>query len=70
MGPLGSGGTTWRWRRDDLDNGVHELRVEARNASDRPVGEPITPASIAIERLPDPPSQLNVTEAFELVWSD
>lgn len=70
MGPLGSGGSTWRWRRDDLDSGEHQLRIEARDSSDRSVGDPFTAEVITIERLADPPSQLNVTNEFKLVWSD
>jgi hypothetical protein len=66
-GPLGFDGTAWRWRRDDLDAGVHSVHLEAINHTGQAVAESVE-LTVAVEHLPDPVMDLSITPGFQLAW--
>jgi len=68
FGPLGSDGSAWRWRRGDIVDGPHALRVEATDRGGRPVALPLE-ESIELTSLPEPAKQIEVSDDFTLQWS-
>ncbi|XAL97946.1 hypothetical protein OT109_10075 [Phycisphaeraceae bacterium D3-23] len=68
FGPLGSDGSAWRWRRDDLPVGAHALVLSLTDADDQPIADPAQ-IDIEIDRLPPPPIQLAVDDNLTLSWS-
>ena len=69
MGLLGLDGTAWRWRRDDLAAGEHEITIMTEDASGQTAASPLVMEDVAIERLPQAASDLQVSEDFTLTWS-
>lgn len=68
FGPLGRGGTRWRWSRDDLPAGGHTLTVEARDAAGHALVPPVD-LGLTINHLPEPIRDLAVSTDFTLTWS-
>ncbi len=69
MGPLGSEGTAWRWRRDDLTPGSHDLTVTATDHRGRTVAQPLTAADTGIDALPPAAETFTIDTAFTLAWT-
>ena len=67
-GPLGDDGNAWRWRRDDLPTGPHNLRFDAVDPAGQAVADPLT-HTLSIERLPEPVTGLIISQDFQLNWS-
>lgn len=68
-GPLGADGTAWRWRRDDLGVGSHDIEVRAVNYAGLPVADALLIQNVLIDNLPDPVSGLAVDPSFRLSWT-
>lgn len=68
LGPLGSDGEPWRWRRDDLADGPHTLTLQLTDSAGRPVA-PAQPHDIEIDRIPPVPTRVAVDAGQVLTWS-
>ncbi len=69
VGPLGGDGTVWRWRRDGLGLGSHEIKVKAVDRTGAPVANPVLIEGVQVESLPDPVSGLTIDPSFHLSWA-
>ena len=69
MGPLGTDGTAWRWRRDDLPPGTHTLELSALERDGQASAPPLTIGDVEIEALPSPARSLRFDPDFKLEWS-
>jgi len=69
MGRLGADGTAWRWRRDDLADGIHNINVNAVDVAGLTVANPLLIQGALIEGLPDPVSGLAMDPSFRLSWN-
>lgn len=67
LGPLGDDGDAWRWRRNNLTPGVHNLRFDAVDPTGQSVANPLV-ESVSIEYLSEPVTGLSVSEDFQLNW--
>jgi hypothetical protein len=67
-GPLGYDGTAWRWGRNDLDPGYHDVRITSIDQSGFPVSVPLD-VSVLIEQLPGPVTGFTISQPFGLSWS-
>ncbi len=66
--PHGGDGSAWRWRREDLPAGEHELAVQVTDGTGAIVGQLDAPLTVDIDRPPDPPRNVRIDEWFTLTW--
>lgn len=69
MGRLGADGTAWRWHRNDLADGIHNVNVRAVDVAGLPVANPLLLQNTLIDSLPDPVSSLTMDPSFRLSWN-
>lgn len=67
-GPLGSDGGAWRWRRNDLADGEHQLELHAVSSDGQALGPPTLLAPATIDRPPQPPANVRMQSDFTLTW--
>ena len=68
FGPLGSDGSALRWRSDALTQGPHRIDLSLQAAAGLPVAQ-TTSIDLMIDRLPDPPSGVVLTDELTLTWT-
>lgn len=68
IGPLGSDGTAWRWRRGGLPGGAHEVELGAEDTAGRVVAIGATLSGVQTESLPVAAKVLTVAPDFTLSW--
>jgi hypothetical protein len=69
VGRLGFDGTAWRWRRDDLAVGSHDIEVKAQDLAGQSAATSILLQGVQIDNLPDPVAGLSIDDSFVLSWS-
>jgi len=69
MGPLGTDGTAWRWRKSGLSPGSHLVDVTATDRTGQAVAEEVSIGSVEINALPKPASSLFIDPDFTLHWA-
>ncbi len=67
VGPLGYDGMVWRWRRNDLDQGTHDLQCTALSLTGEPASLPVSLVQ-SIEHLPNPVTGLRIDAPTRLTW--
>ncbi len=67
-GRLGFDATVWRWRRDDLAVGSHDININAVDLAGQPAADPILLQDVLIDNLPDPVMGLSIDQSFVLSW--
>ncbi|MFI4860970.1 MAG: hypothetical protein ACIAXF_09850 [Phycisphaerales bacterium JB063] len=68
LGPLGADGEAWRWCRDDLSAGPHQLGLALSDSTGGFVAQ-AQDVAFEIDRLPAPPAGLRVDDTLMLSWS-
>lgn len=69
FGPLGSGGTAWRWRRDDLPAGAQAIELAVHELDGQSVLAPMTLPPHTLERLPAPAQGVRAEPGPVLRWA-
>ena len=68
IGAMGGEGAAWRWRRDDLPAGDHELSMRVLDHTGATAGQVETPTSISLDGLPASARNVKIDQAFNLTW--
>jgi len=69
MGPLGTDGAAWRWRRNDLAVGIHELDVITTDEQGLAVAQELALSPAVVDALPTQASTFSMDADFTLRWS-
>jgi len=69
MGPLGVDGTAWRWRRGDLEEGVHNLSVAVKDQGGQAVADLALLDEVTIEAMPLPATDFSIDSDYTLRWA-
>ncbi len=69
MGPLGTDGTAWRWRRNDLEAGPHLVEIGVIDLSGQSVADRVSLGQQVIEGLVAPAATFTIGQDFNLQWS-
>lgn len=69
LGALGADGTAWRWRRDDLGVGVHELTAAALDHAGQSVAGEVNVNGVVIEEQPRAAASFTFDTDFTLHWT-
>lgn len=68
FGPLGSDGVALHWRDESLSQGSHTIDLLLEDQAGQPA-TPIQTLDLTIDRLPQPPVDVSLNEAFKLTWT-